>query len=100
MRAFDQGAGHPRPDGKAEEEPIAELLATTTTPPGGMRGHASRTALFRGPPGPAHRPVTQHHPALDQVAGDRAEGAAVHRARRGVVRRQPPATVLLPGRAL
>jgi hypothetical protein len=38
----DQGAGIPRPAGKAEEEPIAELLATTTTPPAGMRGPASR----------------------------------------------------------
>jgi peptide/nickel transport system ATP-binding protein len=47
-RALDQGAGHPRPDGKAEEEPIVELSAMTTTPPGGMRGPASPAVL---PPG-------------------------------------------------
>src|SRR5947207_15293400 len=46
--APDQGAGHPRPDGKAEEEPIVELSATTTTPPGGMRGPASRGSSVRG----------------------------------------------------
>jgi hypothetical protein len=46
--ASDQGAGHPRPDGKAEEEPIVELSATTTMPPAGMRGHASRAALPGG----------------------------------------------------
>src|SRR5689334_3002717 len=42
-----QGAGIPRPAGKAEEEPIAELLATTTTPPAGMRGPASRPGTPR-----------------------------------------------------
>ena len=46
--APDRGAGHPRPDGKAEEEPIVELSATTTTPPGGMRGHASPAARLPG----------------------------------------------------
>jgi hypothetical protein len=44
----DQGAGHPRPAGQAEEEPIVELSATTTTPPDGMRRHASRAPSFRG----------------------------------------------------
>src|SRR5689334_24552626 len=43
----DQGAGIPRPAGKAEEEPIAELWATTTTPPAGMRGPASRAGTLR-----------------------------------------------------
>src|SRR5215467_5407589 len=43
-----RGAGHPRPDGKAEEEPIVELSATRTTPPGGMRGPASRGPSVRG----------------------------------------------------
>jgi hypothetical protein len=50
MMASDQGAGHPRPDGKAEEELIVELSATTTTPPAGMRGHASRAAIIQGSP--------------------------------------------------
>jgi hypothetical protein len=49
--ASDQGAGHPRPDGQAEEEPIVELSATTTTQPAGMRGHASRAAIIQGSPG-------------------------------------------------
>src|SRR6266516_5863573 len=40
-----RGAGHPRPDGKAEGEPIVELSATTTTQPAGMRGHASLPCL-------------------------------------------------------
>ena len=44
-----RGAGHPRPDGKAEEEPIVELSAMTTTPTGGMWGPASPAVL---PPGP------------------------------------------------
>jgi hypothetical protein len=35
MTASDQGAGHPRPDGQAEEERVVELRATTT-PPAGM----------------------------------------------------------------
>jgi peptide/nickel transport system ATP-binding protein len=43
-----RGAGHPRPDGKAEKEPIVELSATTATPPGGMRGHASPAVLLPG----------------------------------------------------
>ncbi len=43
-----RGAGHPRPDGKAEEEPIAELSATTTTPAAGMRGPASPAVLSPG----------------------------------------------------
>src|SRR5215468_10868108 len=50
--ASDQGAGHPRLDGKAEEEPIVELSATTTTPPAGMRGPASRAAIIQGSPRP------------------------------------------------
>jgi len=50
--APDQGAGHPRPDGKAEEELIVELSATATTPPGGMMGHASRAAIVQGSPKP------------------------------------------------
>jgi hypothetical protein len=49
MMASDQGAGHPRPDGKAEEELIVELSATTTTPPAGMRGHESPAVLLPGP---------------------------------------------------
>src|SRR6266566_274945 len=48
-----RGAGHPRPDGKAEEEPIVELSATTTTPPAGMRGPASPAVLLPGPLSPA-----------------------------------------------
>src|SRR5512140_1878180 len=44
-----RGAGHPRPDGKAEEEPIVELSATTTTQPAGMRGPASPAVLWPGP---------------------------------------------------
>src|SRR6185369_8095971 len=36
--------------GKAEEELIVELSATTTTPPAGMRGHASRAAIVQGSP--------------------------------------------------
>src|SRR5215471_13806011 len=48
-RALGQGAGHPRPDGKTEEELIVELSATTTTPPGGMRGPASPAVLLPGP---------------------------------------------------
>ena len=48
-RALDQGTGHPRPDGQAEEEPIVELSATTTTPPAGMRGPASPAVLLPGP---------------------------------------------------
>ena len=43
-----RGAGHPRPDGKAEEELMVELSATTTTRPAGMRGHASRAAIIQG----------------------------------------------------
>src|SRR5215468_10204321 len=50
--ASDKGAGHPRPDGKAEEERVVGLRATTTTPPGGMRGPASRAAIVQGSPGP------------------------------------------------
>ncbi len=49
MTAPDQRAGHPRPDGKAKEETIAELSATTTT--AGMRGPASRAAVVQRPPG-------------------------------------------------
>ena len=48
--APDQGASHPRPDGKAEEETIVELSATTTTQPAGMRGLASRAAIVQGSP--------------------------------------------------
>ena len=48
--ASDQGACHPRPDGKAVKEPIVELSATTTTPPAGMRGRASRAAIIQGSP--------------------------------------------------
>ena len=48
-RALDRGAGHPRLDGKAEEEGVVELRATTTTPPAGMRGHASPAVLLPGP---------------------------------------------------
>ena len=48
-RALDRGAGHPRPAGKAAEERVAELLATTTTPPAGMRGPASPAVLLPGP---------------------------------------------------
>ena len=51
-RALDQTAGQPRPDGKAEEEPIVGLSATTTTPPAGMRGHASPAVLLPGPLSP------------------------------------------------
>ncbi len=47
-----RGAGHPRPDGKAEEEPIVELSAMTTTPPGGMWGPASPAVLPPGSLGP------------------------------------------------
>src|SRR6266566_9137644 len=43
-----RGAGHPRPDGKAEEQPIVELSAATTTPTAGMRGPASRGPSVRG----------------------------------------------------
>src|SRR5215470_592475 len=43
-----RGAGHPRPDGEAEGEPMVELAAATTTPPAGMRGHASRAATVQG----------------------------------------------------
>jgi hypothetical protein len=45
-----QGAGHPRPAGKAEEEPIVDLSATTATPPDGMRGHASPGGIIQGSP--------------------------------------------------
>src|SRR6185437_13749275 len=39
----DQGAGIPRPAGKAADEaPIAERWAARATPPGGMRGPARR----------------------------------------------------------
>src|SRR6266702_8817336 len=38
MGRWIAGAGHPRPAGKAAEERVAELLATTATPPAGMRG--------------------------------------------------------------
>jgi len=54
----DQGAGIPRPAGKAEEEPMAEPWATTTTPPGGMRGPSSRPGTpsqTLGPEGAAGR---------------------------------------------
>src|SRR2546429_1530630 len=47
-RALDQGAGHPRPDGMAEEEPIVELSATTTTPPGGCGNTRARQSCCRG----------------------------------------------------
>jgi drug/metabolite transporter (DMT)-like permease len=44
----DQGAGIPRPAGKAEEEPpMAPRWATPATPPGGMRGPASRPGAPR-----------------------------------------------------
>jgi len=58
--ASDQGAGYPRPDGKAEEELIVELSATTTTQPAGMRGPASRAAIIQGSPwaGGAAGPLT------------------------------------------
>src|SRR6266550_9636992 len=56
-----RGAGHPRPDGKAEKEPIVELSATTATPPAGMRGPASRAAIIQGllaaPAGRANPPA-------------------------------------------
>ncbi len=42
------GSGFPRPDGKAEEEAIVELSATTATPPAGMRGHASPAGPVAG----------------------------------------------------
>ncbi len=34
---------------RLEEERVAELLATTTTPPAGMRGPASPAVLLPGP---------------------------------------------------
>ncbi len=43
----DQGAGQPRPDGKAAAERIVELFATTATPPAGMRGPASRAGVVK-----------------------------------------------------
>jgi len=43
----DQGAGHPRQAGQAEQEPIAELSATTATLPAGIRGPASRLEALR-----------------------------------------------------
>ncbi len=42
------GAGHPRPAGKAAEERVAELPATTATPPAGMRGPATPAVLLPG----------------------------------------------------
>ena len=75
--ASDKGAGHPRPDGKAEKELIVELSATTTTQPAGMRGHASRAAIIQGSPRPGRG-------GQDQLAGaDRvrlAAGGLRHRA--------------------
>jgi cellulose synthase/poly-beta-1,6-N-acetylglucosamine synthase-like glycosyltransferase len=46
---LDQEAGHLHPDGKAEEEPIAELSATTTTLPCEMQAQASPAVELPGP---------------------------------------------------
>jgi len=54
-----RGAGHPRPDGKAEEERVVELRATTTPRPGGMRGPASGAAIIQG------SPITPGSPSQD-----------------------------------
>ncbi len=48
MGRWIAGAGHPRPAGKAAEERVAELLATTATPPAGMRGPRARQSHCRG----------------------------------------------------
>src|SRR6266567_2206589 len=46
-RALDKRAGHPRPAGNGEEERVAELLATTPTPPAGMRDPRARQSNCR-----------------------------------------------------
>ncbi len=48
MGRWIAGAGHPRPAGKAAEERVAELLATTATPPAGMRGPRAQQSYCRG----------------------------------------------------
>src|SRR6266480_1788303 len=79
--APNQGAGHPRPDGKAEEEPIVELSATTTTPPAGMRGHASPAVLLPGPLNAAfpRRPVPPHTARTAARPRRRDAGSGPHR---------------------
>ncbi len=74
------GSRPPRPDGKAEEEPIAELSATTATPQAGMRGHASRAAVVQGSPEPGRR----HETFMTAASGAPAAvpGSAPHAARR------------------
>ena len=75
----DQGAGIPRPAGKAEEEPIAELWATTTTPPAGMRGPASRGASRQALGGDCTLPQLGVH----QVGQPASMSGSVSGARRG-----------------
>ena len=73
----DQGAGTPpRPAGKAAAiAPIAERLAATATPPGGMRGLASRLGApgqALGPPGVVAA-VTVAVIGLDVMTGSRLQ---------------------------
>jgi len=72
----DQGAGIPRPAGKAEEEtPMAPRWATPATPPGGMRGLASRLGApgqALGPPGVVAA-VTVAVIGLDVMTGSRLQ---------------------------